>query len=279
MHGRSSIRSKLQELEHRPSKQRGQNFVVNPRVLEAIIEFGAPKQGERLVEVGPGLGALTEKLLTFGPLTAIEIEQSFCDELRSKFPELEVILHDVRTFDFASLGRDLVVFGNLPYIYSTDIIFHLLSSRASLKRAVLLLQREFAERLAAGPGGREYGRISVACQVYCDLRLGPVISGEAFFPRPKVESRLIEIVFLPQPRHEVEDHKWLERVVKASFAKRRKKLVNSLKASGLFSGEHAAKALEASAIDPGRRAETLRLEEFVRLAKELARFSKPAGNT
>ena len=262
-------KDRLRHLGVTPSKQRGQNFIIDPGVIEEIVSFGAPTADERVVEIGPGLGALTEALLQKGPLTAIEIEERFCLDLQARFPSLHVINQDVRTVDFSTIGSDLTVFGNLPYVFSTEIVFTLIDQRAAVRRAVLLLQREFAERLAAPPGGRDYGTISVACAVWADLELGPVIAGDRFHPPTKVESRLVELRLRTTPRVDVGDPEWFRKVVKAGFLQRRKKLSNSLAASGMFSRAAIAAALEASSIDGSRRAETLSLEEFARMAEAL----------
>ncbi len=183
----------LQRLDVRPSRERGQNFIIDDSVIKAIIEFGNPQPADNLVEVGPGLGSLTAELARFGNLQLIELEKKFCDELALKFPGINIINRDVRKVDFSELGKDLVVFGNLPYVFSTDIVFHLLAHHQVVKRAVLMLQREFAERMAASPGGRTYGVLSVGCQMQADIILGPIISGDSFHPPTSVESRLVEM--------------------------------------------------------------------------------------
>lgn len=268
------VKDQLRSLEVRPTKERGQNFVIDPSVIEAIVGFGAPAAGERVVEIGPGLGALTAALAHLPNLTLIEIESKFCGELARRYPGATIVNADVRGVDFATLGRDLVVFGNLPYAFSTDIIFRLIDQAAVMKRAVLLLQREFAERLAAGPGGRTYGLLTVSCRIWADARLGPIIPGTSFHPPAKVESQVVELTFRREPRVPLEDIMWFKRFVAACFLKRRKKIVNSLIASGLFSKELIAERFAACAVDTNRRAETLSLEEFATLA---AAFPKPVG--
>jgi len=263
------VKDQLYSLNVRPSKRKGQNFVINEQVLAQIVDFGNPQESDCVVEIGPGLGALTKKLAHLPQLTLIEIEPNLCAALRENFPLAKVIQADVREVDFSSLGSDLLVFGNLPYAFSTEIIFHLIEQRCSVKRAVLMLQREFVERMAAPPGGRTYGTISVGAQLWADMRKGPVISGNSFHPRTAVESRLVELTLLKQPRFPVSDPLWFRRVVQFSFSQRRKKLVNSLKASGIFVHLDLKEILSGMGIDPGRRAETLSIEEFARLASAL----------
>lgn len=258
----------LRDLGVTPSKQRGQNFIIDTEVVSRVFDFGAPQPSENLVEIGPGLGALTERLLgVSGKLAVVEIEPQFCARIRDKFPAIHVEQADVREFDFRKLGDDLTVFGNLPYSFSTEIIFHLLDYAPVIKRAVLMLQREFAERVAAGPGSKTYGAISVNAQMRADIRLGPVIPGESFHPRANVESIMLELSMLKEPRHGVSDLLWLRKVVQGAFLQRRKKLKNSLMASGIFQGEAGvAAALAEACIDPGVRAEQLSIADFARLA-------------
>jgi len=268
------VKDQLRSFDVRPPKERGQNFVINPAVIDAIIGFGAPAASDNLVEIGPGLGALTGVLAKFPRLTLIEIEEKFCRELGAKHPHVTIINEDVRGVDFSSIGSELVVFGNLPYSFSTDIVFRLVDQAAVVKRAVLLLQKEFAERLAAGPGGRTYGLLSVSCRLWADAKLGPIIPGDAFHPPAKVQSQVVELTFLKAPRLAIDDVLWFKRFVAACFLKRRKKLINSLTASGLFTKETIARTLAECGIDSNRRAETLSLEEFALLARA---FPKPAA--
>lgn len=262
-------KDRLRDLQVRPAKSRGQNFVIDSSVVRSIVEFGDPQPAEKLIEIGPGLGALTAELAAYPDLTLIEIEPRFCAELREKFPSARIVNADVREVDLAELGGDLVIFGNLPYSFSTEIITWMLDGASRLKRAVLMLQKEFAERLAAPPGGKDYGAISVGCQLRADIRSGPIVPGNSFHPPASVESMVIELRFLGGLRHGVADPEAFRRVVKAAFMKRRKKILNSMKSSGYYSGEAIAAALEAAGIDPGRRAETLSLEEFVKLYSRL----------
>lgn len=268
-HEQRRERGHLHELDVQPSKRRGQNFIVDPSVIQRIVEFGAPTPDEQLVEIGPGLGALTEALAHASQLTLVEIEEKFCHELALRFPRAKVVCADVRTVLFAELGANLVVFGNLPYAFSTDILFHLVEQGQALKRAILLLQREFAERLASPPGGRVYGTMSVTAQLWADIRLGPIISGSSFYPPAAVESRVVELQFLRSPRFAVPDRRWFTRVVKAAFHRRRRQLHNSLKESGAFVGVDIEALLKSCGVDPSRRAETLSVEEYARLANAL----------
>jgi len=263
------VKDTLASLSVRPSKERGQNFLIDESVIQEIVKFGKPEKGERLIEIGPGLGALTKELIKLGDLTVIEIEHQFCATLAAEHPSLKVVQADVREVDLTRLkgaGEKWTLFGNLPYSFSTDIVFLLIEHANALKSGVLLLQREFAERLAAPPGGRDYGRLSVAVQLSADLTLGPIIEGTAFHPPTAVQSRLVRLQFLEAPRYDISDRAWFDKVVKGAFSQRRKKLHNSLRSSGFLSRETIDRGLAAASIDPNRRAETLSIEDFISLA-------------
>ncbi len=262
----------LRELNVQPSKQRGQNFIVNPFVIESVLDFGQPLKSDALVEIGPGLGALTAALYEVacaGPhaLQLIEIEKNLSADLSVRFPQAKVHCNDVRQVQFSELGSELVVFGNLPYSLSTDILFHVLRQRGAIRRAVFMLQREFAERVASPPGSRTYGSLSVAIQLWCDVVLGPVVPGDAFHPPTKVESIVIQLTPRKEAAAGVTDFALFERVVRASFSKRRRTIMNSLKGSALFDAELLAKAFVELGLDPERRAESMTIDEFAGLTR------------
>ncbi len=259
----------LRDLDVRPTKERGQNFLIRPDIIESIVSFAAAPSAAHLVEIGPGTGALTEKLAPAKQLTLLEIEPKFCEYLRTKFPQAQIINTDARSFDFSKLGPELFVFGNIPYVFSTEIIFQLVRHRTVVKEAVLMTQREFAERIAATPGGREYGSISVAVQVYADVELGPIVPGDAFHPPTAVESQLMKLKFLSNARVDLPDPEQFEIVVRAAFAQRRKKVINSLLSRGRWSKEAIVTALAASGLSPDIRAEQITLVQFAALARAL----------
>lgn len=259
----------LRELNVRPSKERGQNFLIRPEVPEAIVSFAAAPADADIVEIGPGTGALTQLLGPYKSLTLIEIEPNFCSFLAEKYPQARIINQDARTVDFSSIGGDLFVFGNIPYVFSTEIVFQLLRYRSVIRHAVLMVQREFAERIAAKPGGREYGSLSVAVQIFADVELGPIVPGNSFHPPTAVQSRVMKLSFLKEPRVEVGDPTYFEIVVRAAFSKRRKKVLNSMLSSGRWTKEILLRALEAAEISPDVRAEQIDIFGFARLARGL----------
>ena len=263
----------LKNIGVKPSKSRGQNFAISPAVTQAIVDFAQPRSNEYLVEIGPGLGALTDLLLPYGLKDLVEIEENFCTQLQQKYPQLSVHQADARYFDYAELaqnGNRITVFGNLPYIFSTEIVVQLMEYHQSISRAILLLQKEFVERLAASEGGRDYGTISISRQIVASARMGPIIAGDNFFPPAKVQSQVVELTFHKEPVIPVEEIAWLKVVVRAAFHMRRKMIDNSLIASRLVNAEKVPAALEKAGIDSKRRAETVSLQEYRVLAKALA---------
>jgi 16S rRNA (adenine1518-N6/adenine1519-N6)-dimethyltransferase len=150
----NTIKDRLRAMGIRPSKLKGQNFLADDFFIEQIIQFGAPRSTEHLVEIGPGLGALTAELARFPKLTLIEIEPKLCRIMATRYPKAEVINADACTVDFSTIGTNLTLFGNLPYAFSTDIMMNVVGQARSLSRAVFLLQKEYAQRLAAAPGYR-----------------------------------------------------------------------------------------------------------------------------
>lgn len=266
----------LRSLDVRPSKERGQNFLIREEVPEQIVSFGNLSPDACVLEIGPGTGALTKHLSAWKNLTVIEIEERFCPPLSAAYPHIKIINEDVRKVDLATLLADtsplqrFIVFGNIPYSFSSEIVFHLLKHRASVEYAVLMTQREFAERIAAAHGSRSYGSLSVAVQLWADVTLGPVVPGDSFHPPTKVESQVVRLTFRDTPRVAVEDFEHFERVVRASFSQRRKKLTNSLAASSRWTKEEVEAALKKLNIRPDARPEQLSVEEFGGLAMLLA---------
>ena len=200
-----STKKDLKKLGVRPSKERGQNFLIDDSVIAEIINFGRPKKGDNLVEIGPGLGALTKSLQSYGGLTVVEIEEEFCKKIEEEYPDVNVVHSDVRLVDFLEFGEDLVVFSNVPYSFSTEILFFLIDACPNVKRAILLLQKEFANRLVAEPGTKDYSVLTISTQLKANVYPGPIIPGNCFHPPTKVDSRLVEIRMLDKPRVEVHD--------------------------------------------------------------------------
>jgi 16S rRNA (adenine1518-N6/adenine1519-N6)-dimethyltransferase len=213
-------------------------------------------------------------------VVALEVDRALAARLRIDLPAVEVVEADARTWDYGLLERPVggrvVVIGNLPYSVSKPIVAALVMARTAIDDMALMLQLEVAERLAAAPGRKIYGSLSVLTQLYCDVRLAFRVPPGAFRPPPKVDSAVVHVTPLARPRVPVTDEREFHAVVRAAFAQRRKTLANAV-AGGLgVSVEAARRAAEGAGIDPGRRAETLDLPEFARLARELAGASKGA---
>lgn len=253
---------------HTPRRRFSQNFLVDPRYVGRIVDAIAPKPGESIVEIGPGLAALTRALIErAGHITALEIDRDLAARLQGEFPpeRLTLVVGDALAFDFAALGSDLRVVGNLPYHISSPLLFHLALHGDRLRDVHVMLQREVVARMTAAPGTPDYGRLTVMLQVsFAVTRLFTVPPG-AFRPVPQVESAVARLVPLGRAAPEITDPKLFERVVAASFGQRRKTLRNAL---------HAlcdADTLASVGIDPAARGETLSVERFVRLANVLAK--------
>ena len=254
-------------MEHRARKRFGQNFLTDPNTVRRIIDAVRPGPDDTVVEIGPGLGALTEPLLAVLPrLHVVEIDRDLIARLRQRHEPDRLVIHegDALAFDFGVLGQQLKVVGNLPYNISTPLLFHLAGFAAQVREMTFMLQKEVVMRMVAEPGGGDYGRLSVMLQYRFDmLRLFDVPPG-AFRPAPKVTSSIVRMVPKPTESLTAVDADLLGEIVTAAFGQRRKTLRNTLKAIV------AAGALEAIGIDPGLRAERLTLADFVAISNHVA---------
>jgi 16S rRNA (adenine1518-N6/adenine1519-N6)-dimethyltransferase len=255
----------------------GQHFLRDRSVVDRIVDLVAPTARDLVVEIGPGRGALTETLAArAGRLLTLEIDAELAATLQARFaasPHVEVCQADARQFDYRSLralapdpaGRVLVV-GNLPYSVGKPILAALVDAAPAIDEMALMLQKEVAERVAAEPGGKTYGALSVLTQVSVAARLAFSVPPGAFSPPPQVDSAVLHLVAHRTPPVPVADPARFATVVRAAFGQRRKNLANSLAAGLALGADRARRLCEAAAIDPGRRAETLSLAEFARLA-------------
>lgn len=259
-------------LGHRARKRFGQNFLNDVFVIDSIVSAINPRQGEAMLEIGPGLAALTEPVARdLDHMTVIEIDRDLAERLRHH-PQLKDKLtvreQDAMSADFSAiseeLGQKLRVFGNLPYNISTPLMFHLFDYTDSISDMHFMLQKEVVNRLAAGPGSKAYGRLSVMAQYYCQVIPVLEVPPHAFKPAPKVDSAVVRLVPHAQKPFPVKNLRWLSRVTTDAFNQRRKTLRNGL--SHLFSVEQ----LEALGIDPTLRAENITVEQFCRLANWLS---------
>ena len=250
-------------------KHLGQNFLHEQSIIDKIVQAVNPKSGDRLVEIGPGQGAITFPLLDrHGELTVIEFDRDLIaplTEAARSHGDLTVVHRDVLKVDFGALadGGRIRLVGNLPYNLSSPILFHALDHAASISDMTFMLQKEVVERMASGPGSKVYGRLSVMLQAYCTVTPLFTVPPEAFRPAPKVDSAVVRLVPLPPESIAVRDRGSFERVVRDAFGQRRKTLRNAL--SKLCD----AGAIEAAGIRPDARAEQIEVGDFIRLANSL----------
>ncbi|MFW5825282.1 MAG: 16S rRNA (adenine(1518)-N(6)/adenine(1519)-N(6))-dimethyltransferase RsmA [Marinobacter sp.] len=255
---------------HQARKRFGQNFLHDPGVIERIVRSIHPKPDDHLVEIGPGLGALTEELLSVNPrLQVVELDRDLIPVLRTKFfnyPELRIHEADALKFDFSELAADgpLRIVGNLPYNISTPLIFHLLEQSGVVRDMHFMLQKEVVQRLAAGPGDNHYGRLGIMAQYFCRVQPLFEVGPGAFRPAPRVDSAIVRLVPHEHLPHPARDLKTLQMVVRTAFNARRKTLRKAL--GTLVSAEE----LQTLGINDGLRPENLGLAEFVAIADFLA---------
>ncbi|HYD39605.1 MAG TPA: 16S rRNA (adenine(1518)-N(6)/adenine(1519)-N(6))-dimethyltransferase RsmA [Anaeromyxobacter sp.] len=275
-------RALLDQYGLRAKKSWGQNFLGDPEVLDDIARAAAPQAGETVVELGAGLGHLSARLLARGArVVAVERDRDMVRVLRGELGDRITLLEaDAARLDWPDLAARygapdagggaprVAVAGNLPYHLSSPILFTLLDAALAICRAVFLLQREVAERLAAGPGDENYGLLSVLLQRHADVAVVRRVPAGAFWPPPRVESAVLEARFR-LPADPVVDEARLRALVKAGFGQRRKTLRNALEAARLAPAERIEAALASAGIDPRRRGETLTLAEWAALERGL----------
>ncbi len=254
---------------HQPRKRFGQNFLVSPGIIRKIVDAIAPRAGDTVVEIGPGLGALTEPLLErIKPLHVVEIDRDLIERLRQRFSSDCLVIHegDALQFDFGVLkgAGPLKIVGNLPYNISSPLLFHLVEFADRVSEMHFMLQKEVVDRMVAAPGSGDYGRLSVMLQYHLDMERLFVVPPDAFNPAPKVDSAIVRLIPRKLGAGETAlDEELFGRLVMAAFSQRRKMLRNTLKE---FGGEAF---LEAQGIAPTMRAETLAVGDYVRLSNAL----------
>ncbi|NLY12799.1 MAG: 16S rRNA (adenine(1518)-N(6)/adenine(1519)-N(6))-dimethyltransferase RsmA [Gammaproteobacteria bacterium] len=255
--------------QHRARKRFGQNFLHDTGVIDRIIRAIAPREGDHILEIGPGQGALTESLLDSGAqLDVIEIDLDLIPLLKLKFalqPNFTLHQGDALKFDFNRLApapSSLRVVGNLPYNISTPLIFHLLNNAHLVRDMHFMLQKEVVERMAAQPGGGDWGRLSIMVQYHCRVEHLFNVGPGSFNPPPKVDSAIVRLTPHAQLPHQAQDVRALDRIVREAFNQRRKTLRNTLK--NILSAE----AISAADVDGSLRPEQLDMAAFVRLADQ-----------
>lgn len=253
-------------MQHVPRKRFGQNFLTDVGVVADIVGAIHPLDNDLLVEIGPGLGALTQPLLrSLDHLHVVEIDRNIVERLQQQFPRDKLTIHsgDALEFDFASLGQNLRVVGNLPYNISTPLLFHLSHFAHNIRDMHFTLQKEVVERMVAVPSTSDYGRLSVMLQCRFEMEQLFIVSPESFQPVPKVESAVVRMVPRRQPVIAAERERLLADIVSAAFGQRRKTLRNTLR-TYLKPEDYAVLG-----IDPGKRAENLSVSQFISIAEYL----------
>lgn len=267
-----------------PKKQLGQNFLIDPSTADMIVSRSKIDPKDVVLEIGSGLGALTIPLSRAArEVYAVEIDHALTSLLKAELDShgienVTIIDHNILRVDIQEImeaaGRKLIVFGNLPYNISSQVLVHLIKSRSALKQAILMFQKELARRISAGPGKKDYGRISAMLQSCAGIKSIAEMKASQFFPKPKIDSEVLEIIFNNWMDQFVKEEDLFFNVIKAAFSKRRKTLKNALGTSTYFQdAKDADHVLTNIGIDPIRRAETLTVEEFAKLSNEVYKRS------
>ena len=262
----------------RAKKKFGQNFLINEKVVRGIAEYAQVGPGDLVLEIGPGIGTLTQALAETGArVKSVEIDRSLLPVLARTlegYPNVEIVPGDVLKIDLAEVTehRPFTVAANLPYYITTPIIFALLEQDLPLQRLVVMVQKEVAERMIASPGGKEYGPLSLALQYYSRPRLAIPVPAHDFMPAPRVDFMVVVCEKREQPPVSASPKAFFQ-VVRAAFSQRRKMLSNCLKTLGL-SADQVKELMAQAGIDPKRRGESLSMEEFGQLASAWEAFQK-----
>jgi 16S rRNA (adenine1518-N6/adenine1519-N6)-dimethyltransferase len=253
--------------QHRARKRFGQHFLTDPGVIDAIVAAVSPHDDEVIVEIGPGQGAITRPLAArSGALHAVELDRDLAARMRREFAaESNVTIHtaDALSFDFGALGASLRIVGNLPYNISTPLLFHLLDYRDHIVDMHFMLQKEVVFRMAAGPGSKAYGRLSI--MLGCHFQIDALFDVDrlAFEPPPDVTSAVVRLAPVPAGSYAIDNEERFSRLVAQAFSQRRKTIRNSLRKIA----DEAT--LRAAGIDPGLRPEAISIADYVRLANTL----------
>ncbi len=265
------VRYIVKRFNLRASKKWGQNFLIRPQVVRDIAAAAGVRNGDPVLEIGPGIGTLTQALAETGAdITAVEIDGRLLPILAKtleKYDNVHIIHGDIMKTDIAAEMKyePFTVCANLPYYITTPVIMRLLEEKLSVRRMVVMVQKEVAERMTAKPGSKTYGALSVAVQYRTEPHIEFEIAPKAFLPPPAVTSAVVVMNVRSEPTVKVKEEKRFFRIVAFSFAQRRKTLSNALKGGGI-AAEEVRDILDTARIDGGRRGETLSLEEFAALA-------------
>jgi len=269
-------RAALRQSDFKPRKKLGQHFLVHEGVLESILRLVGLSAEDEILEIGPGLGFLTRRLVERArKVWAVEVDSFLVERLRQsplgRHPGFDLVHGDILKVPLETIlpDRKIKLVANLPYSISTPVLFRLFELRDHFSFFVLMVQREVAERMAGAPGTKSYGTLSVWCQAYGEITARLPVPPDAFFPRPKVRSMALRIDLRPRSLIPEEDFTLFQGLVRAAFGQRRKTLQNALGAWLKDRKEEIPALLHSQGIDPQRRGETLSIDEFIRLAAAL----------
>ena len=270
------VRAMLRDTEFRPRKSRGQNFLIHEHVVEAVLRLLDLQPSDQVVEIGPGLGFLTRRLVERAQAVwAVEVDELLAQRLRAgelgRCAKFHLIYGDILNVALPEFlpKTKLKLVGNLPFNISTEVLFRIFDWQEYFSSLVLMVQKEVADRIASRPGAKSYGTLSVWCQVHGRIGEKINVSPEAFFPRPKVRSTILKIELLPQPRVRAEDLPVLKGLVRAAFGQRRKTLSNAVGSWLRCERDAVDVLLSTHDVDPKRRGETLSVDEFIKLAQAI----------
>ncbi len=266
-------------------KRFGQNFLIDTHVLEKIVDEAGIDEDDCVLEIGPGIGTMTQYLCeTAGRVIAVEIDKALIPILNdtlSSYSNVEIINEDILKVDITNLcnkynnGRPIKVVANLPYYITTPIIMGLFESGCPLESITIMVQKEVADRMKCGPGSKDYGALSLAVQFYSNPEIVANVSPESFIPKPGVGSTVIRLTRYPKPPVEVDDEKYMFKLIRAAFNMRRKTMVNSLMSGNLgLTKEEILSAIDKLNLSPQVRGEALTLNEFAALSNILSKANK-----
>ena len=266
-------------------KRFGQNFLIDTHVLEKIVDEAGIDEDDCVLEIGPGIGTMTQYLCErAGRVIAVEIDKALIPILNdtlSSYSNVEIINEDILEVDITNLcnkynnGRPIKVVANLPYYITTPIIMGLFESGCPLESITIMVQKEVADRMKCGPGSKDYGALSLAVQFYSNPEIVANVSPESFIPKPGVGSTVIRLTRYPKPPVEVDDEKYMFKLIRAAFNMRRKTMVNSLMSGNLgLTKEEILSAIDKLNLSPQVRGEALTLNEFAALSNILSKANK-----